>query len=197
MYLQQDICDVLGTISPDEKTVKKYEGLSKSTEDAKTFLSLLKSPLFFKSVVCVESPNYGFAKDMFDLLKNGAIKDEWMEFKEAYLSQISNSFTNLPPSVIKDYISFEMELAENLIDAYPNDDDFLEDAKPQRFELEEQVVKYLEELLENDEVYRYDQTIRGLLETVVILNSSILEDPFFESLFQRQQAVLMALLSGE
>lgn len=195
--LQQDICDVLGTISPNEKTVKKYEGLTQSDEDAQTFLSLLKSPFIFKAIVCDISPEGHFAKKAFRLLQNGMVTDEWMEFKEAYLSQISD-FTANHHSIISEYITFEMELAENFIEAYPNGEDILDEAKAQRFELEEKVTKYLGETLENYEMLdKYQLEIRAFLETIVILNCTILEDPFFEHLFERNVQILRALLKEE
>lgn len=193
--LQQDICDVLGTISPDEKTVKKYEGLTQSNEDAQTFLSLLKSPFVFKAIVCDVSPEGHFSRKAFRLLQNGMVTDEWMELKEAYLSQISSFFATSPTTIISEYITFEMELAENLIDGYPNEEDVLESAKTPRFELEEKLVKHLSTLLENYEtVSEYQQEIRYLLEVVIILNTTLLEDPFFEHLFERHQPILRALL---
>ncbi len=191
---QQDICDVLGTISPDEKTVKKYEGLTQSNEDAQTFLSLLKSPFVFKAIVCDESPEGHFARKAFRLLQNGMVTDEWMELKEAYLNQISN-FISAHPSTISDYIAYEMELANNVVDAYPNGDSILEDAKVPRMDMEERLIQNLAYALENVEyVDRQQKELRALLETIVILNTAILENPEFEHLFNRHLPILRVLM---
>lgn len=193
--LQQDICDVLGTIFPDKKTVKKFENLSPSNEDAQVFLLLLESPFFFKSVVCTESPEHGFAKQVFKCLQNGAIKDEWMEFKEAYLYQISKSISYSPYADIVNYINFELELEEKVIDACPNDNDIIEKSKQERFDLEVKTIRCLKSIIADDRAYKHQKEVRIFLETIVILNCEILENAEFEYLFNQYKPVLTALLA--
>ncbi len=88
-----------------------------------------------------------------------------------------------------------MELANNVVDAYPNGDSILEDAKVPRMDMEERLIQNLAYALENVEyVDRQQKELRALLETIVILNTAILENPEFEHLFNRHLPILRVLM---
>lgn len=194
--LQQDLCDLIGTINPSDKIVRKYICISPNEEDAETFLSLLKSPIIFKSIVCNEQPLNSYARTIYKLVQNHDLREEWNAFLEVYREELGKNIT--PSTRLTRYIDFILDVLDEIDDREENltAEDIRLNSYSEEIRLSNDVIEALNDIFEDDKLMERDASVVPIvLEMMVIYNGEIFKLNGFKTFFESHKGELKALIS--
>ena len=189
--IKEDICDLIATITPSEKTVKTFTPKVKSDGNSATLIDLIQAPLIFKSIISPQESANPTLQLIYLLGKE--LQDDWYELKNAYLTQIKTEVSAMHPqqSPFIRHILFEIELCFNLQDNPEEWENIIEQADEQRYELGQKCLDKLEKYIDNAfRLHHNSDLIRYWFETILITDADILKEGRLENFIDQNRLEL-------
>ncbi len=193
----EDICDIISTIMPDEEEIKIYKQRCDNIFFADMLLDILVSNLIFKLFVVRNAStdeeynapsSVAFLTKLKQVFNNEELNKEWLTFSRLHIEYVL-TWEDLNPSVRK-FLEFEFE--------YEHKDIFSETEIWEQGDNEELIFDYLTHLTEKPERIKTDeQSLRILLEGIVILHPHILVEERFQELIGDNMKELRSVLALE
>lgn len=195
--VKEDLCRIIRTISPSQKTADKLCD-ELTTESANYLLDLLKSPTIFRFIFFDDIIFNEIAKRVSEFCRDVFMRESYDLLFDLYLDELIEKARSSPANCFTGFVIFEINHRRQLIDNYDNNEKVneLEDLydveiQTRHEELIDSLHDYLDDL-ENLETNL--PFVRMALETIVILNCSIMGNPGFSSLIANRRAEFTAAL---
>lgn len=193
--IKEELCRLIQTISPSEKTANNLRN-EFSTIGADHLLDLLKSPTIFRYLNQDDIIFDEVAKRVFAFCRDPFIRECYDALFDFYLDEILEKIQTEPADFFSKLIIFEINHRNQLIEYYDDpvkttdiENDYL--IKSPAFY--QQAVEELQIFLENYENLEANfPRVRILFETLLLLNSQLLQEPAFINLILNRRGEFTA-----
>ena len=191
--IRNTICDIISIMIPDEEEIKNYRLRSDDIKLADALLDLVVSNLIFKVLVLKNS----LCKEGCDnkcgiiieriktICEDRNLQKEWKILSQLHISHNLQK-EELNASVAK-YVKFEFEHFGQIL---------TEEETWEQGDNEELIYSYLDTVCASQSTLeREENSLRFLLEAILILNTHILEEERFKQLINDYETILKGQLS--
>ena len=187
------ICDIISVMVPDEEEVKKFQQRSDDVKLADALLDLVVSNLIFKVLVLKNS----LCKEGCDnkcgviieriktICEDSNLQKEWKILSQLHIEH--NLEKEELNATIAKYVKFEFEHFGQALS---------EEETWEQGDNEELIYSYLDTVCASQSTLeREENSLRFLLEAILILNTHILEEERFKQLINDYETILKGQLS--
>ena len=191
--IRNTICDIISIMIPDEEEIKNYRLRSDDIKLADALLDLVVSNLIFKVLVlknslCKEGCNNKcgiIIERIKTICEDRNLQKEWKILSQLHIEHNLEK-EELNASVAK-YVKFEFEHFGQALS---------EEETWEQGDNEELIYSYLDTVCASQSTLeREENSLRFLLEAILILNTHILEEERFKQLINDYETILKGQLS--
>lgn len=197
--IKEELCRLIQTISPSEKTANNLCN-EFTTISADHLLDLLKSPTIFRYLNQDDIIFDEVAKRVSAFCRDPFIRECYDALFDFYLDEILEKAHAEPADFFTRLIIFEINHRNQLIDYYDDaikTTDIENDYLIKSPALYEQTVEELQAFLEDyDHLEEKSPRVRMLFETLLLLNSQLLQEPAFINLILNRRGEFTAAFSN-
>lgn len=196
--IKDSLCSIISTIMPEDNEISCYEQQADDLKITRVLLDLLLANTIFKTLVaCIncskdecESCSNRIFKSLEQLCSERSLHNEWKKFSIFHLRFVYENYAELNPAV-QNYLYWEMKHVNTDISA---DEELI----CQQEENEDVVIEYLYNVLANEQkLLQEELSLRCLFETILILDTHILNEERFKELIENNKPALQNVLAYE
>lgn len=195
--IKEDLCRIIRTISPSQKTADKLRD-ELTTESADYLLDLLKSPTIFRFIFFDDIIFNEVAKRVSEFCRDVFMRESYNLLFDFHLEELLAKAQITPANCFAKFVIFEINHYQQLVDNYDDNEKIneLEDLydveiQTRHEELIDALYDYLDDIEKLDANLPY---VRMALETIILLDCSIMGHPSFSRLIDSRRAEFTAAL---